>query len=200
MRHLLAIVAVTLLGAAPALAFTPDTAEVLTRVKSGKAVKITDVATLMRDSERWCYNEADNHCAWSDIYLSVTEEGALYEISNAWSETQDISLIDKGEFSDNRFICETGFDWVPSVYVTERSDGVAVGGRALQAIKDELDPMRGRTSLLCFDYLYLRSDAARQTVTLRQRSHDGDTMLPDDDAEVTLHFDPSEAAALVQTW
>ena len=200
MRHLLAALAVTLLSVGPAVAFAPDTADVLTRVKAGKPVKIEDVATMMRDSERWCYKQADGHCAWSDIYLQVTADGALYEISHAWSATEDISLIDKGEFRDNRFICETGFDWVPSVYVTRRSDGVAVGGRALQAIKDGLDPSRGRSSLLCFDYIYLRSDEAAQTVTLRQRSHDGDTMLPDDDAEVTLHFDPASAAALTQAW
>ena len=189
-----------LLTALPATAFQPETDSVLTRVKAGKPVKISDIATLMRDSERWCYRESDGKCAWSDIYLSVDADGASYEISNAWDADTTISLVDHGAFRDDRFICETGYDWVASVYASHSADNSVIRGRDLQAIKNQLDPMRGSATLRCYDYVFLSTDAAAQTVTLRQRTHDGDTMLADDDVEVTLHFDPSDAAALTWNW
>lgn len=202
MKTALAIVALSLTCATPSLGFDAATTAIVAHQKSGKPVSMTDVAQLMRSSERWCYNQDGTTCDWSDVYLDVTDAGADYEISNAWNETYDIAFVDKGVFEGNRYICETGFDWVPSVRASLRADGSVVGGRALAELKGEIagEIAAGDNFTNCFDYLWQGADTAAQTITLLQRQYvegDYDTSR---DTPVTLHFDPASAAALNWRW
>ena len=175
--------------------------DVIDRHKANKPVNIADIATLMRGSERWCYLEDAGTCSWSDIYLDVTDAGAEYEIGNAWNETVDVLFTDTGTFKDGRYICETGVDWIPTLRAANRADQTIVTGRALKAIKTELYANRSDPVIDCFDYLYLGADAEAQTVRLLQRQYSADEVYdPTKDTEVTLHFDPADAAALTWRW
>lgn len=199
MKTLIAVLAIVLAGTVPALAFDDATQDVTARYKSGKPMAITDVAVLMQASERWCYLEDAASCAWSDIYLEVTGEGVQYEIANAWDEAVNITFTDQGVFEDNRYICETKRDWLPTLGATSRSDGAVIGGRQLWALKAELAEIRS-TVIDCFDYLYLGADPAAQTITLLQRQYTDETYDPGQDTEVTLHFDAKGAQALTLRW
>lgn len=201
MRALALSLVLILAGAAPSLGFDAESQALIERMKAGKLVPISDVATLMMGSERWCYKQQENNCAWSDIYLSVSESGATYEISNPWSEEVDISFIDEGVFKQDRYICETGADWVPTVRAFGREDGTAIEGRDLAALKDEIhSQIDVSDDDDCFDYLYQGSDAAAQTVMLLQRQYvDGETD-PANDAVVTLYFDKAAADNLGWYW
>lgn len=196
MKTLLTIAAL-LLATAPAVqAYDSDIDAIATRYKPGKLIKIGDVAKLMRGSERWCYRYEDHSCAWTDIYLDVTKWGATFEIGNAWSADTDIAFTDQGVFRDNRFICETGFDWVPSIRATRRSDGSVIGGRELGQLKQDIADVWNNETLDCFDYLFVSADPVFETVTLRQRDFIDDTHSEADDVEVVLFFNPEDAAAL----
>lgn len=197
----------TLLVAAALLA-TPGTAvamdsasqAVTERYKPQKLMRIDDVATLMAGSERWCYAEDAGACNWTDIYLEVTEKGAEYEIANAWTEDTDIAFVDRGEFREGRYICETGYDWIPSARAT-RKDGTVIGGRELAAIRDEVRQANSGDNHLCFDYLYLSMDEAADTIKILQRQYEPDGFTdPSSDVEVTIHFDATAAAALALRW
>lgn len=201
MRQRALAVALLLAGAPSALAFDADSQAVLDRMKSGKLMPISDVAVLMMGSERWCYNERAGECSWSDIYLSTDAKGAVYEISNPWSEEVDISFVDEGVFRDDRYICEIGHDWITSVRAYGREDGNAIEGRALATLKDDI---RAQVTIEgsddCFDYVYRGADPQRQIVTLLQRQYvDGETN-PADDAVVSLYFDKDAAEALGWYW
>jgi hypothetical protein len=201
MKILLAAAALSLVCAAPVLAFDAPTTAFLIKYKIGKSVAISDVAGLMQSSERWCYREEGSTCAWSDIYLSVSDSGADYEIGNAWDETYDIAFTDKGVFKDNRYICENGFDWVPSVRATLRSDGSVVGGRTLSTLKAEIAAATADdTTTSCFDYKMEGADPVAETISLLQRQYVDGVYDPERDTPVTLHFDPQEAAALTWRW
>jgi hypothetical protein len=201
MRRLACSVIFLIAGVLPGLAFDADTEAVLGRAKAGKLVSISDIATLMRGSERWCYNEREGECAWSDIYLSVEGTSATYEISNPWSEAVDISFVDRGELRDNRYICEVGFDWIPSVRAYDRDDGNAIEGRALEALRQEIrDTVDTSANSDCFDYLYRGSDADSETVTLLQRQYTDGVTDPAYDAVVTLYFNKEAADDLGWYW
>ena len=202
MKRLLTIAALAMGCVTPSLAFDAATETVIATHKAGKPISISDVAVLMRSSERWCYNQDGFSCDWSDVYLNVTDDGADYEISNAWDETYDIAFVDKGAFKDNRYICETGFDWVPSVRASLRSDGSTLGGRVLATLKSEIAEVISQSAdeLSCFDYLWSGSNAAQQTVTLVQRQYVNGTYDESRDTPVTLHFDPETAAKLTWRW
>jgi hypothetical protein len=201
MKTLLAATALTLAFGSSAFAFDTATQAIIDRHKANKPVSISDIATLMQSSERWCYLEdAAGTCSWSDIYLDVTDSGAEFEIGNAWSETVDIVFTDTGTFEDGRSICETGVDWVPTIRAVHRADGSMLLGRELQSIKAEVAATQSDSVVDCFDYLYLSSDAEAQTVTLLQRQTTADVYDPAKDTEVTLHFDPANAAALTWRW
>jgi hypothetical protein len=200
MKMLFAAMAITLATGSAALAFDADTQAVIDRHKANKPVSMTDVATLMRSSEQWCYTIEDHSCAWTDIYLDVTDTGVTYEIGNAWDEETDIAFTDEGEFRDNRYICETGKDWVPTVRATRRSDDSVIAGRQLWDLKNEIYAIREGATQDCFDYLYLRSDANQQTITLLQRQYTDDVHLEGNDVEVSLHFDAEDAAGLTWRW
>ena len=198
MKALLAAAAIALVSASAALAFDADTQAVIDRHKANKPVSMTDMATLMRSSEQWCYVNQDHSCAWTDIYLEVTNLGATFEIGNAWDAETDVAFTDKGIFRDDRYICETGADWVPTVRATRRSDGSVISGRQLWELKQAIYATRDGDTQDCFDYRYLRSDPDQLTITLLQRQYTDDVHVPENDVEVTLHFDAETAAAL--TW
>ncbi len=197
MRPLFACLVISLCGITPAPAFDAGTEDVLARMKSGKLVPITDIATLMRGSERWCYAEEDGACSWSDIYLDVTEAGATYEIGNAWSSDYDVVFTDTGTFKDGRYICETGYDWVPTLRAINRADGSTLNGRPLWSLKTEIGEGRGE-GIDCFDYILQGSDPEAETITLLQRQFTDGATDTSNDVTVTLHFDADTAAAL--TW
>lgn len=201
MHRFAVLVAITLVGSVPALGFDADSQAVIDHLKVGKHLPIASIATLMRGSERWCYNLRDGNCAWSDIYLDVTDTGAKYEISNPWNEKVDISSVDQGVFKEGRYICETSFDWVPSVRAFDRESGSAIEGRALETLRQEISAAVDTSqSADCFDYVYRGADADEQTVTLLQRQYVDGVTDPANDAEVTLYFDKDAAEALGWYW
>jgi hypothetical protein len=199
MKALFAATALFVLASSAALGFDATIEALTGRYKAQKLVKAADVGELMRLSERWCYAEEAGECDWSDIYLDVTAEDARFEISNAWSETVDLSFIDRGVFNEQNQICETGNDWTSTIHARTRPDGIAVIGRELEAIRDEVDASR-ENIVDCFDYLYLSSDANAQTVNLTQRQYTDGVYQADADVAVTIHFDPAAANALRQRW
>ncbi|WP_240231561.1 hypothetical protein [Devosia lacusdianchii] len=200
MRIALAIAALSLSFTPSAFGFDAATQGIIERYKANKLVAMSDVATLMSSSERWCYAEEAGSCGWSDIYLDVTDTGAEFEIGNAWSEAVDIAFTDRGTFKDNRYICETGEDWVPTLRAISRPEGKLLVGRELHALKAEVEATQAADTLDCFDYLYRSSDADAQTITLLQRQYTDDVYNPVNDTEVTLHFDAANAAALTWRW
>ncbi|PXA99785.1 hypothetical protein DMC47_01610 [Nostoc sp. 3335mG] len=201
MRHLPACLALGLLSLSPALAFDGSTQAVLDGLKRGKLVPIDAVGSLMMKSERWCYGEQEGACDWSDTYLDLTADGAVFEIGNAWNEQYEIFFTDEGVFEDNRYFCEIDRDWVPTLHAIHRSDGSPVGGRELWALKQEIAAGQARPRVIdCFDYVLAGIDDDGQTVTLLQRQFTDGVTDPANDVEVTLHFDPSSAAALTYSF
>lgn len=201
MKMLLAAMAITLTtGSTAWAAFDTDVQSIIARHKAGKPVSMTDMAQLMRSSEQWCYINQDHTCAWTDIYLEVTQTGVTYEIGNAWDADTDIVFTDEGVFKDDRYICETGKDWVPTLRALRRSDGSAIGGRMLWELKAAVYATRDGDTQDCFDYLFLRSDANQQTITLLQRQYTDDVHLEGNDVEVSLHFNAEDAAGLTWRW
>lgn len=199
MKTLLAALALSLVATSSALAFDGATEAVIAEQKVGKPVPIEAVADLMQASARWCYLEQAGSCAWTDIYLSVTPEGAEYEIANAWSDTIDIAVIDRGRF-ENEAICETEHDWLPSVRATRRVDSQLLDGRALRDLKAEIGAGLETAQLDCFDYVYRGADRSARTITLLQRQSRAGIYDPTRDTLVTLHFDPDAAARLTLRW
>jgi hypothetical protein len=201
MRLPLLSVALLVASALPGHAFDADTEAMLDRFKAGKLVQASDVAVLMRGAERWCYNEQHGNCAWSDIYLSVQGADIRFEISNPWNELVDISSVDHAVFRDNRYVCEVGFDWIPSVRAFDRSNGTAIEGRALDALRQEIrHHATPEDSDDCYDYLYRGADADRQVVMLLQRQYIDGVTDASNDALVTLHFDKDAADNLGWYW
>lgn len=200
MKTLLAAMAIVLTTGSAALAFDADIQAIISRHKANKPVSMTDMAQFMRASEQWCYDNQDHSCAWTDIYLDVTDTGVTYEIGNAWDAETDIAFTDEGVFKDDRYICETGKDWVPSVRATRRSDGSVIGGRMLWEVKTAIYATRDGDTQDCFDYLYLRSNPDQQTVTLLQRQYTDDQHVEGNDVEVSLHFNAEDAAGLTWRW
>jgi hypothetical protein len=201
MRHLAFSLALLLGGTTSGHAFEADTEAVLDGLKVGKLVPISDVATLMMGSERWCYAEMEGECSWSDIYLSIEGTAARYEISNPWSEDVDISFVDNGELRDNRYICEIGFDWIPSVRAYSREDGNAIEGRALEELRQEIrETVNTADNSDCFDYVYRGADPETEVVTLLQRQYANGVTDPANDVVVTVHFNAETAEALGWYW
>ncbi|MCR6671914.1 hypothetical protein [Devosia ginsengisoli] len=200
MKTLLAAMLITMATGSAALAFDADTQAIIDRHKSGKLVAINDVATLMRSSAQWCYLNQDHTCAWTDIYLDVTDTGATFEIGNAWDADTNIVFTDQGVFEDDRYICETDHDWVPSVRATRRSDGSTIDGRLLWDLKSDIYAIRAGDIQNCFDYLYLRSDPDYEQITLLQRQYVDGVHDETRDVEVTLHMNSEDAAGLSWRW
>lgn len=197
MRRLMACLVISLAALSPAFAFDSETSAALERVKVGKLVPLSTVQTLMRNSERWCYAESEGSCAWSDIYLEVTDTEATYEIGNAWNADYDVIFTDHGTFKDDRYICESDHDWLPTLRAIDRSDQTLVGGRELWTLRNEIGDRRDQT-IDCFDYVFRGSDPEAETVILLQRQFTDGVTDPNRDATVTIHFNAANAAAL--TW
>ncbi len=200
MRALALALAAVVTSGLPALALDTASQQVVERLKPGKRLAIEDVGSLMMGSERWCYNEHNGQCAWTDIYLEVTEDGARYEIGNAWDDTVDIVSVDEGVFKDGRFICETNFDWVPTVRAFSRDDGSALFGRDLEHLRQEIRSNLSGERNGCFDYVYRSHDVEAETVTLLQRQYDDGIYNEAGDALVTLYFNKADADALKWSW
>ncbi|KQX38315.1 hypothetical protein ASD04_11960 [Devosia sp. Root436] len=200
MKTMLAAMAILLMTGPAALAFDADTQAIIDRHKAGKLVSMTDMAQLMRSSAQWCYINQDHTCAWTDIYLEVTDTGATFEIGNAWDADTDIAFTDEGVFKDDRYICESGKDWVPSVRATRRSDGSVIGGRMLWELKAAIEANRSAETLDCFDYVYLGANPDQEVVTLRQRQYTDGVHVEGNDVEVTLHMNSEDAAGLLWRW
>ena len=196
MRRFAMVLGFGLLGLAPALAFDADIEAVIDHMKTGKAIPIADVGTLMSGAERWGYNQDGSNCMWSDIYLKVDAKGAVFELEHAWDDVHDVQFVERGEFRDGRFICETGGDWLPTLRATRRSDGMPLGGRELAALKDEVGAYVTRDANNCFDYLFEGADPAADTVSLLQRQYTDGVYQDGADAKVTLHFDADTAQGL----
>ncbi|KKB08009.1 hypothetical protein [Devosia chinhatensis] len=190
--------AVLFAASLPAGAFDAQSRAIVGHFKPGKLLPIADVATLMLGAERWCYNQREGNCAWSDIYLAIDGDAVSYELSNAWDDAVTISFIGKGNLRDGRYICDIGHDWVPSVRAEDRATGAAITGRALAALKVEIAGVIDTSgSAECFDYLYRGHDEAAETITLTQRQYaNGTEYRPEFDAEVTLYFDGEAAGRL----
>ena len=182
--------------ASPALAFDPTVAEIVENMKPKAMVDTTDLAKLMKSSERWCYNEQDGTCQWSDVYLDVSESGPRIEVSSGYSDDYDLYIVDKGEFRDDRYVCEYGYDWTPSTRLLRHGDGSPVNGRELDAMRVQFANNFGIDGPSCFDYLFVRANAEAGTITLLQRTYDDFVENKDNAVAVTLHFDAEDAAGL----
>ena len=201
MKTFLMIGAVFVSTAMPALAIDAASLAVTEGLKRGKAMPIEAVQTLMRGADYWCYSENEAGCDWAERYLEVDEKRAIYEVSNAWDATRNVSFSDQAEFRDGRFICETGYFYVPSTYAETRATGLPVYGRELATIKGEMADNVGTDTMDCFDYVFgsVDEDAGLITITQRQFTQDL-TTDPANDAEVTLHFDTVDAKPTLQPW
>ncbi|QQR38800.1 hypothetical protein [Devosia rhizoryzae] len=196
-----AVFVLSLLGVVPGLAFDEASQAAIDGMKRGKAVPITAVTELMKGAQMWCYNQRENECAWSDIYLSISGNDVEFEMSHPWNDLIDISYINRGALKDNRFICGSGYDWIPSVRAYERGTGYVIGGRTLAALKLEVEQFTTvQQEFDCFDYVFEAADDEAQTVTLLQRQYEDGETDPANDATVTLHFDQATAADLGWYW
>lgn len=200
MKSLLAALALIALSSAPSFAFDAEIMALIARYKGHKPVAAKDIQALMRASERWCYAQQAQSCSWSDIYLSVDTTEARFEIGSPWSEDIDIAYIERAAFDDDGRLCEIGTDWIATLYASNHDDGVAIHGRPLQAIKDELSTKTENGVADCFDYLYLSADETAETITLSQRQYADGIYQPDKDVAVTLHFDAASASALTLSY
>lgn len=197
MKTLLAALALMLALPSAAQAFDTETAALVGKYKSGKPVAGADVAALMRGSEKWCYDNQDSSCAWSEVYLDVTEDAVSFELANTWDDATAYAFTDQGAFKDDA-ICQTGYNWIDNLRAMRRSDDGIILGRALRDFKLAMAEARPDLETYddCFDYLFVSSDAEQQVVTLRQRQYAGGVHDPLNDVEVTIHFDAEDAARL----
>ncbi|WEK04039.1 MAG: hypothetical protein P0Y65_17915 [Candidatus Devosia phytovorans] len=202
MKPWLAAIAFTLVSATGAHAFQPSVDAAIGKYKSGKLVDFRDVGTLMREAAKWCYAYEDQTCAWTDVYFDVDEEGAVFEINNAWDAERNVGFTDIAVFEGNR-ICQSGYDWVPTVWAERRDDDSVISGRDLHDLKQEIYANRVvplNEADDCFDYLYLGADTDSETITLLQRQYVDGVHEPTSDVEVSLYFNAEDAASLSLRW
>ena len=201
MLRLATLVALGLAAAAPALSFDAASQGALDAMKRGKPVPIAEVATLMLGAQKWCYNQRESQCAWSDTYLAINGNAVSFELSHPWNEEVDITYVNQGVLREGRFICGSGFNWIPSVRAYGRPDGLEIGGRDLAALKLEIEQFTTpEQEFDCFDYVLEDVDDAAQTVILLQRQYIDGVTDPANDATVTLHFDQATADGLGWYW
>lgn len=181
---------------APAFAFDPTIAEIVGSLKPKAMVDTRDVAALMKGSERWCYNEENGSCAWSDVYLDVSDAGPRVETSSEYWDDYNMYIVDKAEFQQDRYVCEYGYDWTPSIRLTRRSDGTPVNDRELDTFRVQLANNFGIDKPDCYDYLFVRADPEASTITLLQRTWSDFVKDEGSETPVTLHFDAADANTL----
>ena len=151
----------------------------------------------MKGSERWCYGEDNGTCAWSEVYLDVSDAGPRLEASSSyWDGEYNRYVVDKAEFQQDRYSCEYGYDWTPSVRLTHRSDGTPANDRELDQFRVQFARNFGIDKPNCYDYLFVRSDPSNNTITLLQRTWSDFVQDEGSDVPVTLHFDAANANAL----
>jgi hypothetical protein len=183
--------------AGPAFALPDEIQTIVETYRAEKPVLAADLGTLMQAAERWCYDEMDGTCGWSDIYLDVGGDTATYQIGYLWDEDIETYITETIAIDGNR-VCETGETFERSL-IARHPGGELILGRELHDLRAEFLANTDRT-IQCFDYIYLSASPADETVTLRQRSWTGEETSAADDAIVTLHFDPVAAAALTHRW
>ena len=195
-RHVIAL-ATLLAACTPALAFDDAVQSFADHFKVGKPVPASALVVLMMEAETWCYNQRDNECGWSEVYLSDDGENVRYELSNPWDEAVDIAYVSQIARRDDGQLCEIGFDWLPSLRAYAREDGLSLEGRDLEDMRQRVfnvvDPA---DSSDCYSYVYGGADSDAETMTLTQRQYIGGEYQPGMDAEVTLHFDQDSARHL----
>ena len=124
-KTLFAALAITLATGSAALAFDSQTQAIIDRHQAGKMVAITGVAHLMQASAKWCYATQEQSCAWTEIYLDVTDASASFELGNSWAAETDYAITDEGAFRENE-TCQTGVNWVSNLRGTRRSDDTSI--------------------------------------------------------------------------
>ena len=197
MRKLLLAAAAVMALAGPALALDPSPEAIANTTKAGKMLHADEVAALMRQAEAWCYNEESGSCDWSEVYLSVDPgaEGIVYESANSWDADRDVYFVDKAQFKDERYVCEYGYDKVPSTRAT-RTDGSMIAGRELDALRADITANRADDTIDCFDYVFVSYDAGAGVMNLKQRQYVAGVVDPSKEAAITLHFNAADAAGL----
>ncbi len=195
-RHLIAL-ATFLAVSSPVVAFDDAVQSFTDHFKIGKPIPSSALPMLMLEAEVWCYNQREDECGWSEIYLRDDGKSVRYELSNPWSEDVDIAYVSEIELRDNGQICEIGFDWLPSLRAYGREDGLSLEGRDLedmrQRVLNVVDPAQSSD---CYSYIYEGYDEDSQTVTLTQRQYIGGEYQAGMNAEVALHFDRDSANRL----
>lgn len=190
-----AIAMLTLCG--PAFAFDPTIAELVGNLKPKTLVPLSDIVVLMKGSEQWCYIEENGSCGWSEVYLDVSDAGPRLESSSSyWDGEYNRYIVKKGEFQQDRYVCDYGYDWTPSVRLTRRSDGTPVNDRELDQFRVQFANNFGIDNPDCYDYLFVRADAQANTITLMQRTYSDFVKDEGSDTLVTLYFDADAAKAL----
>ncbi|SEP60443.1 hypothetical protein SAMN05428969_0082 [Devosia sp. YR412] len=197
MKMLFAALALTLATSSAALAFDSETQALVDIYKPGKPVSGADMAQLMQSSEAWCYDRQDQSCAWREIYLDISGDDVSFELSNNWDVDTDYAFTDKATLSGGQ-ICQSGYNWIDNLRAIRRADGSAIGGRELNDFKRTMAEARPDLDSYddCFDYVYLASDDALETVTLRQRQYADGVYDAANDVEVTVYFDAEAAKGL----
>ena len=196
MKALFAVAAILALTG-PALAFDPTIAAVVNDLKPKQQLTATQVATLMRSSEVWCYKQDDvaYSCEWTDTYLDVTGNDIRVEVANAYGEN-NLYIVDQSRFEQDRYVCEYDYNWVPSVRMVRRDNDIPLTGRELDQWRVQFANNFGIDDPDCYDYLYVRSDSDIQTITLLQRTFSDFVKDEGSETLVTLHFNSEDAAGL----
>lgn len=197
MKSLLLACCATLALATPALALDAASDAVVARLKPGKPIKMSDVATFMRGSEKWCYAQQDDTCGWTDIYLDVGDTDVQYEGGAAWNEDTDAFIVHAAALKDNRYICEVAENPAPTTRAISRKDGHVLVGRELATFKQDVAASYTDSSKLnCFDYTFVSVSPDRESLVIHQRQWLDGVTDQANDVDVTLHFDPAVADKL----
>lgn len=197
MKPLLLALCATLALTAPALALDAFSDAAVAKLKPGKPIKIGDVATFMRGSEKWCYAQQDDTCGWTDIYLDVGDTDVQYEGGAAWNEDTDAFIVHAAALKDNRYICEVPENPTPTTRAISRRDGHFLFGRELANFKKDVEPSYiDVTQFNCFDYTFVSVSPDHESLVIRQRQWLDGVTDKANDVDVTLHFDPVVAEKL----
>ncbi|WDR07124.1 hypothetical protein PSQ90_06730 [Devosia rhodophyticola] len=201
LKEILAGVALLIAGCAPAFSFDAATDAVLGSLKIGKVLHQNALTTLMSGSQRWCYDQQQNSCGWSDIYLDIGDERVSYEGSTLWDEATEIAVVHELALRDDRYVCEVAETATPTTRAIAVGSGQPIGGRPLAELKAEIGAAEAADiSYDCFDYVLISLAQNRESLILRQRQYINGTTDAANDVSVTLHFDPTVAHSLKLRW
>ncbi|WDR02014.1 hypothetical protein PSQ19_15190 [Devosia algicola] len=193
--------AALVLCCAPALGFDAATDAALANVKIGKVLHLDALTTLMSSSQRWCYQQQQDSCGWSDIYLDIGDNRVSYEGSTRWDEATEIAVVHELALRDDRFVCEVAETATVTTRAFAVGTGQPIGGRPLAGLKREIGAAEAADiSYDCFDYVLISLAQNRESLVLRQRQYIDGTTDAANDVLVTLHFDPTVAHSLKLRW